>query len=145
MISNDKNRPGPGNPEEKTILIVDDNDAVWDLLYYIVRKEGFRVEKATDGKEAIDKARMLRPGLIILDLAPQAGFETMRELQADDTVNIPIILLSDRRLDQATLELITQEPNIKGFMQKPVDAQPLTALLHKILMTHPPEKHSACG
>ena len=140
MTTNDKGRAGYGNPEERTILIVDDNDALWDLLNYIVRKEGFKVEKATDGKEAIDKARILRPGLILLDLMPQAGFETLRELQSDDTADIPIILLSDRYFNQSTLELIAQEPNVKAFVKKPIDAPALAALLHKILKTRPPDK-----
>ncbi|HBA62018.1 MAG TPA: hypothetical protein DCZ92_14630 [Elusimicrobia bacterium] len=128
-----------GNPEEKRILIVDDDESVWDMLYYIVRKEGFGVEKAADGAEAIEKARLLQPALIILDLMlPKfGGFEVLRELQAEGTRDIPIILVSGRRMDQTTLEMMRREGNVKEFLEKPVKPRVLTALLHSLLKTRP--------
>ena len=142
MATDEKNLPGFGNPEEKLILIVEDDESVWDLLYYIVRREGFKTEKASDGKEALDKARMLHPQLILLDLMlPKCGgFEVVRELQDDDTSDIPIILLSSRPMDRSTLEILKQEPNVKDFMEKPVKSQVLAALLHTLLKTRPPIK-----
>lgn len=137
MANNEKDRSGFGNPEEKLILIVDDDESIWDLLYYIVRREGFKTEKASDGKEALDKARMLHPQLILLDLMlPKCGgFEIVRELQDGDTADIPIILLSSRSMDRSTLEVLKQEPNVKEFLEKPVKSQVLAALLHTLLKT----------
>ena len=137
MVNNEKNRPGFGNPEEKLILIVEDDDSVWDLLYYIVRREGFRTEKASDGKEALDKARLLHPSLILLDLMlPKCGgFEIARELQEGDTSNIPIVILTSRSLDRSTSEMLRREPNIKDFQEKPIKPQVLAALLHTLLKT----------
>src|SRR3989338_7328338 len=142
MVNNEKNRPGFGNPEEKLILIVEDDDSVWDLLYYIVRREGFKTEKASDGKEALDKARTLHPQLILLDLMlPKCGgFEIARELQEGDTLNIPIVIVSSRSMDRSTLEMLKQEPNVKDFLEKPVKSQVLAALLHTLLKTRPPIK-----
>ena len=142
MVNNEKDRPGFGNPEEKLILIVEDDDSVWDLLYYIVRKEGFKTEKASDGKEALDKARTLHPQLILLDLMlPKCGgFEIARELQEGDTLNIPIVIVSSRSMDRSTLEMLKQEPNVKDFLEKPVKSQVLAALLHTLLKTRPPIK-----
>ena len=142
MANNENDRPVLGNPGEKLILIVEDDDTVWDLLYYIVRKEGFKTEKASDGKEALDKARMLHPQLILLDLMlPKCGgFEIARELQEGDTSNIPIVILTSRSLDRSTSEMLIREPNIKDFLEKPVKTQVLTALLHALLKTRPPVK-----
>ena len=142
MANNEKDRPGCGNPEEKLILIVDDDEAVWDLLYYIVRKEGFKVEKATDGGEALDKARILHPELILLDLMlpTHGGFEILRELQEGDTCNIPIVIITSRYLDRSTSEMLKQEPNVKDFMEKPVKPEVLAARLHTLLKTRPPLK-----
>ena len=142
MATDEKDLHGFGNPEEKLILIVDDDESIWDLLYYIVRREGFRTEKASDGKEALEKARLLHPELILLDLMlPKCGgFEIVRELQDGDTVNIPIILLSSRPMDRTTLEVLKQEPNVKEFMEKPVKSQVLAALLHTLLKTRPSVK-----
>ena len=142
MVNNEEYRPGLGNPEEKLILIVEGDDAIWDLLYYIVRREGFKTEKASDGKEALDKARILHPQLILLDLMlPKCGgFEIARELQEGDTANIPIVIVSGRNLDHSTSEMLKREPNVKDFIEKPVKSQVLAALLHALLKTRPPVK-----
>ena len=138
-MNNEGNSPAVGNPEDMRILIVDDDESVWDVLYYIVRKEGFMVDKAADGAEAMEKARLLHPALIILDLMlPRSGgFEVLRELQAEDTLDIPIILVSGRRMDLSTLEMLKHESNVKEFLEKPVKPQVLAALLHSLLKTRP--------
>ena len=116
---------GFGNPADKKVLIVDDDDSVRDLLEFIVRKEGFKVEKAADGEEALEKARTVSPDLILLDLKlPRfGGFEILRELQTDDTS-----------------DMIKQEPNVKDFIEKPVRPPVLAALIHKLLKTQPLRK-----
>lgn len=129
---------GPGDPAEKLILIVDDDDSVMELFDFIARKEGFKTVKATSGEAAIRTARLLRPALILLDLMlpKPGGFEVMRELQGDDTSDIPIVMVTGRYMDRSTLEMIKLEPNIKGFMEKPVEPQALSALLHTLLKTY---------
>ncbi len=142
MANNEKNLVGNGDPGEKLILIVDDDESILDLLYYTVRKEGFKVEQASDGEEALNKARLLRPGLILLDLMlPKfGGFEILRELQEGDTADIPIVIVSNRHLDHSTLEMLRREPNVKDFVDKLVKPEVLAALLHTLLKTHPTVK-----
>ncbi len=121
--------------EEKLVLIVDDDESVCDILCFIVRKEGFRVEKAVDGEEAMAKARLLHPSLIILDLMlpKTGGYEILRELQTDHTANIQVVIVSGRRLDQTTLDILKNEPNVKEFIEKPVSSQALRGVLRSIL------------
>lgn len=128
-----------GRPADKLVLIVDDDDSVRELLEFVIKKEGFRIEKASDGQEALDKARSANPDLILLDLMlPKfGGFEILRELQGDDTGSIPIIIITGRYTDRSTSDMIKQEPNVKDFIEKPVKPQILTALVHKILRTQP--------
>lgn len=128
---------GFGEPGEKLILIVDDDDSVMELFDFIARKEGFKTVKATNGGAAIKTARLLRPALILLDLMlpKPGGFEVMRELQGDDTSDIPIVIVTGRYMDCSTLEMIKQEPNVKDFLEKPVEPQTLAALLHTLLKT----------
>lgn len=142
MESNEIDLPGEGNPEDKLILIVDDDESVWDLLYYIVRREGFRTEQAADGKEALEKARLLHPSLILLDmmLPKFGGFEVVRKLQGVDTADIPIVMLSSRGADLSKVETLAQEPNLKDFMEKPINHQVLAARLHSLLKTCPRDK-----
>ena len=132
-----------GNPGEKLILIVDDDDSVRELLDFVVRKEGFKVQKAVDGEDALAKARSLHPDLMLLDLMlPKfGGFEILRELQGDDTSDIPIVIITGRYTDRSTSEMIKQEPNVKDFLEKPVKPAVLTALLHTFLKTRPSVKN----
>ena len=133
---------GYTNPADKLVLIVDDDDAVRDLIEFVIKKEGFKVDKAADGEEALQKARQISPDLILLDLMlPKfGGFEILRELQNDETVNIPIVIITGRYTDRSTSDMIKQEPNVKDFIEKPVKPQALAAVEHKILKTKPPIK-----
>jgi len=145
MADNKNDPPDCGNPEEKLILIVDDDETILDWLYYIVSKEGFKVEQAADGEEALDKARLLRPGLILLDLMlPNlSGMEILRELQEEKTSDIPVVIVSNSRLDNAASEMLRREPNVKDFIDKLVKPEVLAALLHALLKTRPPVKKGA--
>src|SRR3989339_126577 len=129
-------------PADKLVLIVDDDEAVRDLIEFVIKKEGFRVDKAVDGEEALKKARQVSPDIILLDLMlPKfGGFEILRELQSDETVNIPIVIITGRYTDRSTSDMIKQEPNVKDFIEKPVKPQALAAVVHKILKTQPPVK-----
>ncbi|HBA60297.1 MAG TPA: hypothetical protein DCZ92_05685 [Elusimicrobia bacterium] len=142
MANNKKDLPNCGNPEEKLILIVDDDETILDWLYYIVSKEGFKIAQAADGEEALDKARLLRPRLILLDLMlPKfGGIEVLRALQEEKTSDIPIVIVSNSRLDNATSEMLKREPNVKDFVDKLVRPEILAALLHTLLKTCPPVK-----
>ena len=133
---------GYTNPADKLVLIVDDDDAVRDLIEFVIKKEGFKVDKAADGEEALQKARQISPDLILLDLMlPKfGGFEILRELQNDETVNIPIVIITGRYTDRSTSDMIKQEPNVKDFIEKPVKPQALAAVVHKLLKTQPPIK-----
>lgn len=126
-------------PQDKLVLIVDDDESVRELLEFIVKKEGFRVETASDGQQAIEKAKNLMPDLILLDLMlPRyGGFEILRELQTDETAKIPIIIITGKYTDRSTADMIKQEINVVDFIEKPVKTNVLSATLHKILKTKP--------
>ena len=122
-------------------MIVDDDDSVRELLEYCIKREGFKVEKALDGEEALRKIPALMPSLILLDLMlPRyGGFEVLRQLQTGETARIPIIVITGRYTDRSTSELIRQESNVVEFMEKPVKPPILSAIVHRILKTRPPE------
>ncbi len=132
------------NPGDKLVLIVDDDDAVRDLLAFVVMKEGFKAEKVSDGELALKKARELMPDLMLLDLMlPHCGgFEILRQLQAGETSAIPVIMITGRYMDRSTSEMIRQESNVVDYLEKPVNPAVLSALLHKILKTCPPRPNT---
>jgi phosphate regulon transcriptional regulator PhoB len=81
----------------ESILIVDDEPDVLDLLVYNLQKAGYKTISARDGATALQKARDEVPSLIVLDLMlPQMdGTEVCRHLKADPkTAHIPIIMLT---------------------------------------------------
>lgn len=127
---------------DKLILIIDDDKDVRDLIQLLLQREGFRSEPAADGAEGLQKARTLRPDLILLDLMlPKAnGLEIVRELQMDETSDIPIVIMTGRSMDRTTAEMIRCESNVKEYLEKPLKTMQLGILLHRLLNTRPPEK-----
>ena len=98
MGNNDEGRAGSEMPEDKLILIVDDDESAWDLLYYIVRREGFRTEQASDGREALDKARVFFgrvQGLQALNFAFHDTFRHCFIFALVGSVFLILILLTD--------------------------------------------------
>lgn len=80
-----------------TILVVEDNEPSRDALARRLQRHGFGVVLATNGREAVSKARAAKPDLILMDLGlPEVdGWEATRQLKADaGTRPIPVIVLS---------------------------------------------------
>ncbi|HBA60124.1 MAG TPA: response regulator [Elusimicrobia bacterium] len=127
------------DPADKLVLLVEDDDAFMDFIEFMVKRQGFNVEKAADGEVGLWKARNLSPDLILLDLMlPKfGGFDVLKELQAHETINIPIVILTGASSEFAKEEQLLAEPNVLAFLRKPVNPSELTALLHKLLGTKP--------
>ena len=83
----------------KKILLVDDEQAIVDLLGAMLAQNGYEVVTALSGKSCLKKASENKPDLIILDvLMPDVdGFEVCKLLKEDETTkNIPVIMLTSR-------------------------------------------------
>src|ERR1043166_9454111 len=79
------------------ILVVDDEPEAVELVEFNLKQAGFAVMTAADGAEALDKARVTPPDLVVLDLMlPEiSGLEVCKMLRRDAaTAHIPIILLT---------------------------------------------------
>ena len=86
---------------EIRVLVVDDEAANLDLLQALLEPEGFKVLRASGGKEGLDVARAQRPQLILLDLMMpgMTGFDVVEALRADDaTRSIPVMVLTSKEL-----------------------------------------------
>lgn len=135
------------DPASKLVLLVDDDESLLDLMDHVVRKEGFRTDRASDGIEALRKVEVLTPDLIILDfmLPGMGGYEVLRELQAQGNGSIPVIVVTGRHLDRKSIEMVRLESNVKEFMEKPLRPAVLASTLHSILQTRPPDINRAPG
>jgi len=80
----------------KKILAVDDDAKVLKILQHSLTREGFEVICATDGFEALERAKETKPDLILLDIMMPGmdGFETLRHLK--EFLDVPVIILSAR-------------------------------------------------
>jgi len=81
------------------ILVVEDEDALSTLLQYNLEKDGYEVDLASDGEEALTLVAERLPDLVILDwmLPKISGIEVCRRLrQRTETRNVPIIMLTAR-------------------------------------------------
>ena len=81
---------------KQTILVVDDEKDLLDLIEYNLKKEGFDVLKAENGEEGIKIAKEHNPNLILMDIMmpKMDGIEAVKTIRADDDLKaIPIIFL----------------------------------------------------
>lgn len=79
------------------LLLVEDHEELWDFLSRRLQRRGYEVTVATDGQQGLDKARELKPGIMLLDmnLPLVDGWTIARTLKADpSTAGIPIIALT---------------------------------------------------
>ena len=82
--------------EKETILIIDDERDFLDLLESALKGQGYDVIKASDGIEGIEKARLLRPDMVICDIRMpnKDGYDVLKEIRRDIDKNLPVVILS---------------------------------------------------
>ena len=82
----------------KTILIVEDDKFLRELIAQKLTKEGYPLSEAIDGEDGIKKIKEEKPGLVLLDLILPGidGFEVLSQMKEDPSVSsIPVIILSN--------------------------------------------------
>ena len=91
------------NNEKKTILIVDDEKPIVEILIYNLQKEGYNTLEANDGVTAVDIALEKKPDLILLDIMlPRMDGLTVCKKIRHTLTNVPILMLSakDEEIDK---------------------------------------------
>jgi len=113
------------------ILVVDDEKTLVKALSFNLEKEGFRVEQAYDGEEALQKVFDLKPDLVVLDLMlPEIdGFEVCRRIRKK--MEIPIIMLTARSEDID--KVLGLELGADDYLTKPFNSRELVARIKAIL------------
>lgn len=129
----------PANRGDKLVLIVDDDEEVRGFLEAVLQTEGYQVQTASDGNQALVRVREKAPDLIITDLMmPDAGgFDVLRSLQAEGRSHIPVIVCTARRMDPSTEKMMLAESNAAGFLHKPICLPELMDILGRNLKTDP--------
>jgi PAS domain S-box-containing protein len=125
--------PGPARRQESSlgsVLVIDDDETVRDLLGHHLRHGGYQVTFATNGEEGLRMARELRPDVITLDvLMPEKdGWRVLSELKASpETAPIPVVMLTI--LDQRSAGFAL---GAADYLLKPIDRTRLLQTLHRL-------------
>ena len=117
--------------KQYTILVVDDEPSIVDVLRYNLEKANFSVLVARDGEQAIQLANARQPDLIVLDLMLPGidGLEVCRSLRKED--NIPIIMLTAR--DEEIDRVVGLELGADDYVVKPFSTRELIARIKSVL------------
>jgi len=113
------------NKDKKTILIVDDEKPIVDILVYNLKKEGYNTIEANDGLTAVDIALSQKPDLILLDimLPKMDGLTVCKKIRT--TLNVPILMLTAR--DEEIDKIVGLELGADDYVTKPFSVRELMA------------------
>jgi two-component system phosphate regulon response regulator PhoB len=133
---------GGGN----TVLVIDDEADIIELVRYNLERAGYDVVAAADGREGLGIARRLKPALIVLDLMMPGmdGLEVCRELRRDpDTERTPIIMLTARAAESD--RVVGLELGADDYLTKPFSPRELVARVKAVLRRSQPSGDGADG
>lgn len=116
---------------DKTILVVDDERNIVELVKLYLGNEGYTIETAYNGREGLRKFNQVQPALVVLDLMlPEMdGYEVCRQIRKES--NVPIIMLTARGDDVDTI--VGLELGADDYMAKPFNPRELVARVKAVL------------
>jgi two-component system cell cycle response regulator DivK len=117
------------------ILIVEDNMDNYELVRYVLEREGYDVFLAVNGRDGVDAARAQKPDLILMDLGmPEMdGWKATQELKADnETRSIPLYALTAHTLPHERKRAI--EAGCDGYLSKPIQMKGFLNVVEQALL-----------
>jgi len=121
-----------------TVLVIDDDPSVRDLMTRFLSKLGFHAISAANGEEGLRLARQTRPRIITLDVVMPGinGWDVLAELKADsELASIPVIIVTI-----ADNEILGMDRGASNYFVKPFDRQRLAAELKKYRSQRAPQE-----
>jgi two-component system alkaline phosphatase synthesis response regulator PhoP len=121
------------------ILVVDDEQAVLDLLVYNLKRAHYEVQTASDGRQALDVARHFEPDLVLLDLMLPGmdGLDVCRELRRQRS-QLPVIMITAR--GEEVDRVVGLELGADDYLVKPFSVRELVARVRAVLRRAQPEE-----
>ena len=116
------------------VLIVEDEAALMTMLRYNLEKQGFRVEEAGDGEEALTRINELKPDMVLLDwmLPHLSGIEVCRQLRRRPaTRELPVIMITARSEDQDAVRGLNTGAD--DYVTKPFSTEALVARMRALM------------
>ena len=127
------------DPNKKTILVVDDEKPIIDILVYNLKKEGYNTLEATDGEMGLDVALEEKPDLILLDIMlPKIdGLTVCKRIK--QAYNVPILMISAK--DEEIDKIVGLELGADDYITKPFSVRELMARVKANLRKMEDEKN----
>lgn len=119
---------------EDLVLVVDDSIDNLTMISLDLQQNGYRVATATNGEEAVKVAAMIKPDLILMDLAMPGvdGLESTRQIRgSEDLKDIPVIALTAFSTDG--FRRAAHQTGFDGYLTKPVDFSRLHDLIRRLI------------
>lgn len=115
----------------KTILIIEDDLKIADLIQLYLQKEDYRTVQAHDGREGVDLALRIKPDLIVLDrmLPEMEGLEVLKKIRTQ--LDVPVLILSAKADEME--KIIGLEVGADDYLSKPFSPKELVARVKAIL------------
>src|SRR5262249_37439202 len=123
--------PAPGADMSSSILVVDDDPGVLDVVSFMLRREGFDVDEERDGSAALEAARAKNYDIVILDimLPGMSGTDICRELRSESDVPILMLTARDAEIDR----VLGLELGADDYVTKPFSTAELLSRVRAIL------------
>jgi len=126
--------PVPNGSSKPYVLIVEDEAALATMLRYNLEKQGFRVEEAVDGQEALTRIAEATPDIVLLDwmLPVMSGIEVCRQIRRRPaTRDLPVIMVTARTEDQDAVRGLNTGAD--DYITKPFNMEALLARMRALL------------
>jgi len=125
---------GISGASKPLVLVVEDEAALVTMLRYNLEKQGFRVEEAADGQEALTRIAEVTPDLVLLDwmLPVMSGLEVCRQIRRrPSTRDLPVIMVTARTEDQDAVRGLNTGAD--DYITKPFSIDALLARMRALL------------
>lgn len=115
-----------------TVLVCEDEEVMLTSLEFRLKKQGFNVEVASDGKQAVEKIKANAPDLVVADIMMPhiTGIELIQFVRQEMKSSLPIIIISALEHDDTILEAFKQ--GATDFISKPFKPSELVVRIKKI-------------
>lgn len=128
-------------PNPKKILIADDEPDILEIISYNLSKEGYQVSTAKDGDEALAKAKMIKPDLIVLDIMmpKKTGVEVCELLRAKPAFKDTLIIFLTALSDEVS-QIKGLETGADDYISKPISPKVLVSKVNSLFRRVKPEQ-----
>lgn len=120
---------------KKTIMVVDDEKSLLELLGALLEEEGYEVVNASSGDEALAKLKTVKPDLVLLDMMMpgMSGREVCERIRGDpETKNLKVVFLTVAKFSEVGKDTLS-EMDVSDYITKPFENEDLLKRVKKIV------------